>query len=103
MAAGSGDQQARHQFFHVEASVKSPGGFGEVAMSVFEEGECMIRPIQGALEIAEHDVDPTGTGCLTCGAATGRFDDRMRVPLVDDGGECLESIAVNVGFWLQPT
>ena len=70
-------------------------------MGVFEEAEDVKGAIQRRLEVAEHDIDPTGAFGLGGGAAAAGVDHRMRMPQIDRGTERAHAVVEQFGIRVQ--
>lgn len=98
---GGGDQQPGHECLKPEATIETPSDLADVALSVLEEAEGVMSPIQRSFQITQHHIDPAGTGSLRAGLAASRHDHGMRMLKIDGGAECTQAITVHLGFIIQ--
>lgn len=95
------DQHPRDQLSQVPAPIEAPGGLGQVAMGLFAESEGVVGPVQRALEVAQHDIDPTAVGLLS-GLPTLARQYRVPMPVLGQQDKGAGAIAIHLAARRQP-
>ncbi|UIE44548.1 hypothetical protein KOJCDNHJ_02843 [Xanthomonas citri pv. punicae] len=86
-----------------ESTIKTIGRFSQVTPCVFTLRDGVIHTADGAFEVAQHHVDPTGTGCFGRGTTTASVQRGVRVAGVFQPAEAGQPIGVDLAFGCQAT
>ena len=80
---------------HSVTSVESPGRFMQIAAGVFLAANRVVTPVDGALDFAQHGVDPLHSGLLRGLSAGLRWHSSRRQAKIVERVEAAQPIAEN--------